>query len=125
MPLRSKLILTILTLTLLPQGAAKGEIIATVGERSTTRSQLEQHARDRLQPLEIQRHEILSAALEELVAQELFTLEAERRGLSLDDLIETEIASQITVSQEEIDAFFEKNRSRIQGSREASLCAAE
>ena len=58
-------------------------------------------------------YEVRSNALEELIRERVFESEAESRGVSVEQLLETEAAAVGEVSDEEVAAFFEENRARM------------
>jgi protein-disulfide isomerase len=63
-------------------------------------------------------HEILQRQLDALVAETLVALEAAEQGLSDEELLEKEVLSNFEEpTQEEVDAFYQTNQQRLQGSK--------
>ncbi|MCZ7627216.1 MAG: DsbA family protein [Candidatus Methylomirabilis sp.] len=63
----------------------------------------------------------MEAKLEELIEERLLTLEAKRRGITVDELLEAEVASKVPeIGDGAVTAFITQNRARLQG-EEAQL----
>ena len=97
-------------------GSGDDAVVARVGEREITMAELDEKVSSTnmevLQALYNARRE----ALGELVAGALLEKEAERRGLSVDELVQKEIASKVSpVSDEDVETFFNQNRARLGG----------
>lgn len=100
--------------------------VARVQEKVITGAEIDELADASLQDLELERiqfeanlkkrrHEIRRQALNELIARELISREAEALGVAEDDLIETEIRSQVaSPTDEEIERFYESRRAQLQ-----------
>ena len=102
---------------------AAPEIMATVGEVEIGRAELEELLAGDLNRLEKEfeknRHQLLEQGLENLIVEKLVEVEAESRGISVDDLINEEIESKLDeVSEEQVDAFYEAQKGRIQQPKE-------
>src|SRR6476661_11017870 len=67
-------------------GAGTSSKVATVGQRTITRAELEEHVRPKLIEIESEKYEALREGLDELVAEELEKQEAKARGVTVDDL---------------------------------------
>ncbi|MCX8072918.1 MAG: thioredoxin domain-containing protein [Candidatus Binatia bacterium] len=92
------------------------EVVATVGERKITRSELEKHVKPKLVQLDNQRFQVLQEGLEELVADELYKLEAKTRGISVDALVKQELEAKVgEPSQEEIEKLYDDNKEDLEG----------
>lgn len=92
------------------------DIVATVGDRKITRTELEKHVKPKLVQLENQRFQVLQEGLEELIADELYGLEAKARGISVEQLVKQELENKVTdPTQEEIQKLYEDNKEDLEG----------
>jgi predicted DsbA family dithiol-disulfide isomerase len=99
--------------------------VAVVNGQTITQDELEKAAANELKGLETRRlqndaslaqdkQEILTKALEELVAEKLIEAEAAKEKKAKEQLLEAEVESNIDApSAEEIEAFYEANKERI------------
>jgi len=91
-------------------------VVARVGDREITMAELDQKVLATNVQIFQELYNARSAALAELVAEVLLAREAEKRGITVDELIEQEITSDVTpVTDEDIDAFYEQNRVGLRG----------
>jgi hypothetical protein len=91
-------------------------VVARVGDREITMAELDQKVLATNVQIFQELYNARSAALGELVAEVLLAREAEKRGITVDELIEQEITSDVTpVTDEDIDAFYEQNRVGLRG----------
>jgi len=110
----------------LAQNSSKA--VATVNGQPITDEELQREAAPELQRLEDKRLQFLAGherekqkavedALTEIVNGKLLDAEAKKRGISIDDLVSQEVQDKVTVPDEnEIRAFYDANKSRINGS---------
>lgn len=116
---RSPLVVTLLFLWLFATGPAQlaaDETVATVGSRRITLSQLEKHVKPKLVELEQQRHQILQEGLDELVANELYEQEATSRGISVEELVKSELEAKIAQpTDEDIEKLYNDNKEELEG----------
>lgn len=95
-------------------------LVAEVDGRTVTHAELDGWIKDKLFEREItskapaEQYERRSVALAALVDGLVLEAEAERRGITTDELIEQELASGDPVTDQEVRAFFEMNRGRLQ-----------
>ena len=106
--------------------ASADELLAIVGEDSLTVADVRASTSgSRLASIEAeyrrQRSELLENAVERLVRERLVRQEAERRDLTVDELLEAESNVSLDVSDEEVEAWYERNRPRLRGRSLASL----
>jgi protein-disulfide isomerase len=95
------------------RGADTGKV-ATVGDHTITRPQLEDHVRAKLIELENQRYETLREGLDEMVADELFKQEAKARGTSVEELKKQEILAKVTdPTDAEIQKVYDDNKAQL------------
>lgn len=66
-----------------------------------------------LRQLEIEKQQLLEKGLAQLVEQRLLELEAAKRGLGVDALLEAEVKSRLDVGDAAVDAFYAANQGRI------------
>lgn len=83
-------------------------IVAEVNGKTITLAELDARIAPAL-------YEARAEALEQIVGDLVLETEAERRGLSVDDLVEQEVAALGDVDDAEVQAFFDANRSRMGG----------
>jgi len=89
---------------------------ATVGDRTITRAELEEHVRPKLIELETQRYDALREGLDEMIADELLKQEAKARGTTPADLEKQEVAAKVTdPSDAEIQKVYDDNKAQLGG----------
>lgn len=112
-----------------PAGDELPAVVGTIDGRALEREELLEEASSSLEQVDAQRskclvdadrqeHQALESALERLVRRRLFELEAERQGLSQDQVQDQLRAQAPEVSDEEVDAFYQENQARIQQPKE-------
>ncbi len=118
--------------TLLPGNDEPGVWVRAEGFR-LERSEIEEAAASRLREVELEalraparirmrQHEILSETMKNLASEKLLRLEAETRGISVEELAETEIKSRIApLTDDELEKLYELNKNRLQGTRDEIL----
>jgi protein-disulfide isomerase len=90
------------------------------GERITV-GELDERAKERLYVRETRGgeasavYELRQEALDAWIEERVLALEAKRRGIDVDALIAEEVAARGPVTDEEVAAFYEKNRARVRG----------
>jgi len=118
----SVLLLATVTLTscliFIPTKAAADEIpsvVATVQGQSISADELTSAVHGDLMRLEVQRYQILKDKLDELIAERILNLEAAKRGVPALQLVQDEIMAKVpAVTSEQVKAFYEANKERIQ-----------
>jgi len=96
------------------KGDASG--VATVGDRTITRAELEEHVRPKLIEIDNERYEALREGLDELIAEELEKREAKARGISTEELEKQEITDKApTPSDAEVQKLFDDNKAQLGG----------
>lgn len=105
--------------------AASGAVAARIGDVAITFDELDAFIKDGL--LEQQTggdasalHELRVAQIENLIGQRLLEAEAANRGLTADEVLDQEASKRVTVTAEEVKAFYDENQARI-GSDFASV----
>jgi len=117
----SVLLLATITLTSSPLSAPTAalaaelpSIVATVQGQAISAEELTSALHGELMRLDIQRYQVLKEKLDALIAERLVSLEATRRGVSVQQLIQDEIVSKVpAVTPEQVQAFYEANKNRI------------
>ena len=95
------------------------QVIAVVGDLEITESEVEASVAAELLKVERERRDILERGLGQLVDEKLIGLEAAKRNMSVEALLEAEIASKITEpTDQEIDAFYEQRKGQIRQPKE-------
>ena len=109
------------------------EILAEVQGTKIVRSEVEAEASQALEQLDLERvqfeaqqvrkrHQAIERALAKLTSEKVVDLEAEARGISREDLIRQEADEKIEPpTEEEIEAYYERNKTRFKGEKEESL----
>lgn len=96
-------------------------VVAKMGDQTVTLEELKRALAPQLAKLEDQKFQLMEAKLEELIEERLLTLEAKRRGITVDELLEAEVASKVPeIGDGAVTAFITQNRARLQG-EEAQL----
>jgi protein-disulfide isomerase len=102
-------------------GAAGSEPVAEVNGDAITMSDVERALGAKLSKLEEQIYTLKRQELDNLIAQRLLAQEAAKRSTSVAALVDAEVTSKVgLVTEQEIDAFFQANKARLQGD-EASV----
>lgn len=92
------------------------EVVARVGEKTITRSELTQEAASALARVRQQEYEILSQQLEQMVDQILLDDLAKKEGKTVDQVVDERIEKKLTVpTDEEIQKFYNENPRLVQG----------
>lgn len=114
-------------------GNDKSEVLAEVQGDQILRSDVDEAAAKALDQLHMERvrfeaqevykrHQIIQDALRTLSSNKVLDLESEAKSLSKRELLEKEVDSKIEPpTDEEIDAYYEKNKKRFQGEKEQAL----
>ncbi|MBI3990227.1 MAG: thioredoxin domain-containing protein [candidate division NC10 bacterium] len=97
-------------------GGGGERVVAKVGEEAITLAEVEQALAAQLYPLDVQRFRLIQQKVQELVEEKLLKKEAERKGVSVEELIGKEAQE---VSEEEVEELLEANKDRLQGGKEA------
>lgn len=90
-----------------------GKVLARVEGRTVTEAEIMDLAAGDLVAIERQRHNVIASAVNGRVQDILTEIEAERRGISKEELLEAEVQSKLAeVPAEEVDAFYASRRLR-------------
>lgn len=110
--------------------ASKSKGVATVNGKPITEEELNKAAAADLEKLELQklqfeanyarnRQQVLQAALDRLIEGKLVAVEAAKRGISEKELLAKEVDGKVhTPTAEEVNAFYEANKARINQPKE-------
>jgi predicted DsbA family dithiol-disulfide isomerase len=105
-------------------GSAVGlpDVVATIGGESITAADLEEVAGAQVFQLSMQMHQAYEAALSQLIDTRLQEAEAKKRGITVEELTKAEVTDKLgTVTEEEIEAFFNENKARMGGADLATV----
>ena len=97
------------------------EIAAEVGGEKITVGELDTQAKERLYVRETRNgdasavYELREEALEAWIEERALANEAKKRGIDVDALVAEEVAKRGPVTDAEVSAFYEANKSRVQG----------
>jgi len=100
-------------------GAERPETLATVDGDPVTMSDVEELVGAELGQLEheyrLQRHQLVEAALDQLVRDRLLDAEAEARGITTDELVAAETAGSEPVTEAEVSEWYDRNAPSLGG----------
>ena len=89
-------------------------VVARVDGEAITAAELDRHLGVEADRLFQQLHEMRRSRLDSLIADRLVAREASKRGVSVDELMRTEVLSKVApVTDAEVDGFYETNRARL------------
>jgi protein-disulfide isomerase len=108
-------IIAVLAAVLVP-AAGMAETLATVGGHAISRAQVEEQVKPQLAKVENERYEALRKGLDELIAEQLITMEAKARGVSTDELVKTEVLDKVTPpSEDAVKELYDKYKDKLGG----------
>lgn len=104
------------TLAAAASGAAElPDTVATVQGQKISAEELTASLRGDLLQLEMQRYRTLKKGLDEMIAAKLIAIEAEKRQMSPEQLMQEEVSAKVKpVTEEDAKQFYETNKERIQ-----------
>jgi protein-disulfide isomerase len=103
----------------LPSEADPGAVVATIGSTKITQAELEQQLAAQLVSVRLERHKILEDGLDNYLGQQVLQKEADARGVSTTALLKSEVSDKVAdPTDDEIDAFYESNKSRLRQPKE-------
>ena len=95
---------------------------ATIGNEVISMTELEKSSATELASLDEQRYRVLDRRLGAMIAEKLITLEAKKRGVSMEALLHAEVTAKTpAVTGEDVSAFISQNRARLPQGDEADL----
>lgn len=95
-----------------PQGS--NEVLAVVNGKDITDAEVTERVQNRLRKLESQIFDIKMSGLGDLIEEKLLTAEAEKRKVSLDELLKAEISAKVEEpSQDEVQSFYVTIKDRV------------
>lgn len=99
-----------------PAAAAGSDVLATAGSKTITRADVEGSVKSELAEVEAARYKILRGGVDELVATALFEQEATARGVTLEQLQETEVMAKVPApSDDEVKKLYDDNQEQLGG----------
>jgi protein-disulfide isomerase len=102
-----------------PAGADGGELAAQVNGTPITVAELDAYIKDELfrsrAPSPAKLHELRDQFLESLIETRVLEVEAQKRGVSSEQLLNDEVAALGPVTDDEVAAFYSENRERLGG----------
>jgi predicted DsbA family dithiol-disulfide isomerase len=100
-------------------GDSAAEVLASIDGSEITLADLDEQVREQLARMEYQyrsqRSQLLEAAVEGVIQDRLLTEAAAARGVSLEEIVATETEGKVEVSDAEIEDWYRRNSSRLQG----------
>jgi protein-disulfide isomerase len=95
---------------------------AKVGSEVITLEEVERAVQPQLAKLDEQRHEILDQKLDQLIGERLLAQEAKQRGVSVEQLMKTEVYGKASdVPEADVQSFINQNRARLPKMEEQEL----
>jgi protein-disulfide isomerase len=95
------------------------EVVAEIHGQPITREDLVKEAAPRLVEAEVALYQARKEAIQELVLRRVVEAEAATKNMTTDQLVESEVKTKTKpISDAEVEAFYNENRARIQGSLE-------
>lgn len=95
------------------------QVLATIGDVSIRMADVRQVAGERLDQLENQylrqRHEIVEETLEEMLNTRLLQDEAEKRGMTVYEMLDAEVDSKLAVTEQDIADWYAENQAQTRG----------
>lgn len=105
----------ILMFALLPL-AAGAETLATVGDKTISRADVEKEVQPQLNELDEQRYEIIRSGIDQLVATTLIEQEATARGVTIEELQKVEIIDKAGAPTDaEVQQLYDANQAQMGG----------
>lgn len=106
--------------------------MASIDGSVITEAQVRSEAADELESLDLEmmkskatfalnEHQILESAVDQLLEDKILDAEAAKRGISRDELLAKEVEENSQPTKEEINAFYETNKQRINRPKEEAL----
>lgn len=95
--------------------ASSGNLAAQVGNEGITMAELDEAAKTDLAPLANQIYTIKKARLDQEIEKRLFELEAKAQGKTSDEIQRMAVSSDMTMSDDAIEVFYDSNQQRFQG----------
>ena len=94
-------------------------VLAVVGDVEITETEVTDLMASQLKKLEQERYGLLKQGVDRLVADRLVELEAEKRGITVEELIDQEVVAKVPEpTDEQVDSFYEQQKSRIRQPKE-------
>lgn len=96
--------------------SSPNEIVATIGDQNITRDEVDKEAASKLAQVRQQEYDIRRGTLEQMIQTKLYAQEAASRGISVEELLKTEIEQKTPEpSAAEIAKFYEENKPKMGG----------
>jgi hypothetical protein len=106
--------MTLWVSTLLPAIAETSDILAVIDGQEITEADIDSRIKGQLLQINNQLYNIKKQAVDALIAERLLSQEAAKRGLTSQQLLQQEVVSKInTVSDKEIEQFYQTNKARL------------
>lgn len=99
-----------------PASGGGSDVLATAGSKTITRADVEASVKSELSEVEAARYKILRGGVDELVATALFEQEATARGVTLEQLQDTEIVAKVPApSDADVQKLYDDNKDQLGG----------
>lgn len=91
------------------------DVVAKIGNDTISRIELETPLASKIYRFQQELYFLKRDRLEELIYETLLSKEAKKRGLTVEQLIDTLSPGKVMVTDEEVEEYYQKNRSRFTG----------
>ena len=99
-----------------PAATSGSDVLATAGSKTITRADVEASVKSELAEVEAARYKIVRGGVDELVATALFEQEATAKGVTLEQLQETEVIAKVPApSDDEVKKLYDDNQEQLGG----------
>jgi hypothetical protein len=98
-----------------PAASGSSEVAAKVGDREITLAQVDEILKQRNQKAYQAYYDARKQILDQMITEELVAAEAEAQGKSVQDLQADVVKDQPAITDEQVNAFYEQNKSRMGG----------
>jgi hypothetical protein len=92
------------------------DVLATAGNKTITRGDVESSVKSELGEVEAARYKIIRGGVDELVATALFEQEATARGVTVEQLQQTEVVAKVPPpNDDEVKKLYDENKDQLGG----------
>lgn len=96
--------------------------VAVIGKERISQEELDRAVGNRLMRIRTEEYNIRKTALDDLIAERLLKREADRRHITVEELLKTEVGGKITIpTPEEVEPFYEGTKEKFGGTKEEAI----
>jgi len=105
--------------TVIAEETPHQKVLARIGDIAITETEITARAAAGLAKIERQRHELIAATVNTAVIDRLLDLEAEKHGITKEELLKTEVEDKLSeVAAEDVDKYYAARQARIRQPKE-------